>query len=57
MRKVLVTLVVFLGMASAIPAAYLATLSDGDAADKLVACSGSDKDSTPKDGGEQGTKS
>jgi hypothetical protein len=52
MRKVLITLVVFIGMASAIPAAYFI---NNDTKDNIVACSDKDKD-TPK-GGEQGTKS
>ncbi len=52
MRKVLITLAVFIGMASTIPAAYFI---NGSTKDNIIACGDEDKES-PKDG-EQGTKS
>ncbi|MGH7888947.1 MAG: hypothetical protein ACRENF_00170 [Thermodesulfobacteriota bacterium] len=52
MRKVLITLAVFVGMASAIPAAYFINKSTKD---NIVACG--DKDADSSQGGQQGTES
>jgi len=52
MRKVLISLAVFIAMASAIPAAYFINKSSKD---NVVACSDKDEDSSK--GGQQGTES